>query len=239
MIEKRFKKWKAGDAPAKDLSEVAIRKGQSIYLIDRPDSEQSVLLAGHLAPPKANPDEVAIETMNTLLGGDFTSRVNMNLREDKGWTYGAGTFIPGARGQRIFLAFAPVQTDKTSESIQELTEEFAGLIGDRPATEEEVARAKDSRTLTLPGQWETVADVAGSLSELVRFGYSDDHFDTYADKVRGLSQSTVSAAAKSVLHPNDVVWVIVGDRAKIEDGIRELGIAEIELLDADGDPIDG
>ncbi|MCP4201550.1 MAG: insulinase family protein [bacterium] len=237
MIEKRFKKWKTGEVPTKDLSEVAIRKGQSIYLIDRPGSEQSVLLAGHLAPPKANPDEVAIETMNTVLGGDFTSRVNMNLREDKGWSYGAGTFIPGARGQRIFLAFAPVQTDKTKESIQELTKELAGLIGDKPATEEEVARAKDSRTLTLPGQWETVADVAGSLSELVRFGYSDDHFDSYAGKVRGLSQAAVANAAKSVLHPDDVVWVIVGDRSEIEDGIRELGIAQIELLDADGNRI--
>ncbi|MFQ5526975.1 MAG: M16 family metallopeptidase [Thermoanaerobaculia bacterium] len=237
MIEERFKKWKKREAPAKVLSEVAIREGQALYLIDRPDSEQSILLAGHLAPPKANPDEVAIETMNTLLGGDFTSRVNMNLREDKGWSYGAGTFIPGARGQRIFLAFAPVQTDKTKESIQELAKELSGLTGDSPATDEEVAHAKDSRTLTLPGQWETVADVAGDLSDLVRFGFSDDHFDTYAGKVRGLSKSAVDEAAAKVLHPNDIVWVVVGDRAKIEDGIRELDLADIQLLDADGEPV--
>ncbi len=237
MVESRFKSWMPGEVPAKDLSEAELRQGQRIYLINRPDSEQSILLAGHLAPPKANPDEVAIETMNTLLGGDFTSRVNMNLREDKGWSYGAGTFIPGAKGQRIFLAYAPVQTDKTKESIEELAKELGGLLGDNPATNEEVARAKDSRTLTLPGQWETVADVAGDLADLVRFGYEDDHFDRYGAEVMGLTREAVSAAAESVLHPKDLVWVIVGDRAKIEAGIRELGIAEIQLLDADGNPL--
>ncbi len=237
LIQERFGDWAAVEAPAKDISEVAILEGQRIYLIDRPDSEQSILLAGHLAPPKSNPDEVAIETMNTVLGGDFTARVNMNLREDKGWSYGAGTFIPGARGQRLFLAYAPVQTDKTKESIAELTKELRGLLGDMPATDEEVARAIDSRTLTLPGQWETVSDVAGSLAELVRFGYEDDHFDSYAGKVRAVDQPAVMAAAESVLHPDDVVWVIVGDRAKVAAGIEELGIADIQLMDADGQPI--
>jgi zinc protease len=151
-LEKRFHGWKAGDAPAKNIAEVANRDAQSTYLIDRPGSEQSVIFAGHLAAPKSNKDEVALETMNTVLGGDFISRINMNLREDKGWSYGSGTFIPGARGQRPFIAYAPVQTDKTKESMMELTKELAGIVGDNPPTGEEMQRAKDSRTLPLPGQ---------------------------------------------------------------------------------------
>jgi zinc protease len=233
-LEKRFAGWKAGEAPAKIIAEVADHANQSIYLIDRPGSEQSVIFAGHLAPPKGNGEEIAIETLNTVLGGDFVSRINMNLREDKGWSYGAGTFIPGARGQRPFVAYAPVQTDKTKESMMELTRELSGIIGDNPPSDDEVARAKDSRTLTLPGQWETVSDVAGSLADLVRFGYSDDYFDTYADQVGGLDLGQVSGAARTLVKPDGLVWVVVGDREKIEDGIHALGYGTLQILDADG-----
>ena len=237
MLEERFGSWQAGETPEKNISTVAHREAQAIYLIDRPGSEQSVIFAGHVSPPKANPNEVAIETMNTVLGGDFVSRINMNLREDKGWSYGSGTFIPGARGQRPFIAYAPVQTDKTKESMMELTGELGGIIAENPPSTEEVARAKDSRTLTLPGQWETIADVTGSLANLVRFGYQDDHFDTYADKVLSLSDEQVVAAAGEVVKPDGLIWVVVGDREKIEAGIGELGYADIQLLDADGNPL--
>ena len=236
-LEKRFASWKAGTAPTKNIAEVANRDAQSIYLIDRPGSEQSVIFAGHLAPPQGNDEEVAIETMNTVLGGDFVSRINMNLREDKGWSYGSGTFIPVARGQRPFLAYAPVQTDKTKESMMELTKELGSIVSDNPPSDEETQRAKDSRTLTLPGQWETVADVAGSLTNLVRFGYSDDYFDTYAEKVTGLDLEQVSKAAKTLVKPDSLVWVVVGDREKIEDGVRELAYGDIQILDADGNPV--
>jgi len=236
-LEKRFGGWTSGDAPTKNIAAVSNKDAQSVYLIDRPGSEQSVIFAGHLAPPKDNPEEVAIETMNTVLGGDFISRINMNLREDKGWSYGSGTFIPGARGQRPFVTYAPVQTDKTKESMIEVTNELGGIVADNPPTDEEMKRAKDSRTLTLPGQWETAGDVAGSLAELVRFGYSDDYFDTYAEKVTGLDLAQVSQAAKTLVKPDSVVWIVVGDREKIEAGIRELGYADIEILDADGNPV--
>ncbi|HEU0038130.1 MAG TPA: pitrilysin family protein, partial [Verrucomicrobiae bacterium] len=112
-LEKLFAGWKQGDVPKKNIAEVQPQKKAVVYLIDRPDSLQSVILAGHVAPPKSNPDEIAIETMNTILGGTFTSRVNMNLREDKHWSYGAFTFLWSAQGQRPFIAYAPVQTDKT------------------------------------------------------------------------------------------------------------------------------
>jgi zinc protease len=234
MLEELFGAWKPGEVPHKNITQVAHKEKQSIYLIDRPDSEQSVLLAGHVAPPKDNPREVAIETMNTILGGDFVSRVNMNLREDKGWSYGAGTFIPGARGQRPFLTYAPVQTDKTKESIVEVSRELRGILEDKPPTEGEVEQAKASRTLTLPGQWETVSDVADSLANLVRFGYGDDYFDTYTERVQRLSLGQISEAAQEVVKPDNLVWVVVGDRDEVLQGVRELDIAEVEFLDADG-----
>ena len=130
-LEKLFGAWKPGTVPAKNLAHGGrSRRRQAIYVIDRPGAEQSLILAGHVAPPKANPDEIAIEAMNAILGGQFTSRINMNLREDKHWAYGAQTLFWDARGQRPFIAFAPVQTDKTKESIQEIQKELRGILGD-------------------------------------------------------------------------------------------------------------
>ena len=152
-MEKLFSGWKSGEVPAKNLATVRDRAASSVYLIDRPGSEQSMILAGHLAPPKSNPNEIAIEAMNEVLGGSFNARINMNLREDKGWSYGARTFVVDARGQRPFIVYAPVQTDKTSEAMIEIGNELEGIIGEQPPTEDEVGRAKDMSTLALPGRW--------------------------------------------------------------------------------------
>jgi zinc protease len=226
--------WKQGDVPAKNLATVPQQPKASVYLIDRPDSQQSLILVGNVAPPKANPAEIAIETMNTVLGGAFSSRVNLNLREEKHWCYGAGTFLWPARGQRQFIAYAPVQTDKTKESLVELDKEMRGILGPRPVTEAELSRAQDNQTLQLPGSWETLAAVGGSIGEIVRFGLPDDYFTTYPEKVRALSVDSLTKAAAEVVHPDQLVWVVVGDRSKVESAIRELKWGEIQLLDADG-----
>jgi zinc protease len=231
-----FGAWKPGAVPTKNIAQVELPKKSSVYLIDRPGSIQSVILAGGLAPPKSDPDEIAIETMNTVLGGSFTSRVNMNLREDKHWAYGAGTQIPAARGQRLFLAYAPVQTDKTRESMVELAKELHGILTGRPITEDELSKAQKNETLTLPGHWETLGAVNGSIGEIVRFGLPEDYFTTYPDKVRALSVNDLVKAAEKAVHPDQFIWVVVGDRAKIEPGIRELGWGEVHLLTADGEP---
>jgi zinc protease len=210
----------------------------TVYLVDRPDSEQSVIFAGHVAPPKNNDREIAIEAMNEVLGGSFNARVNMNLREDKHWSYGARSLLLDAEGQRPFLVYAPVQTDKTSESMAEIYREVTEIRGERPPTPDEVARAKDKNTLTLAGRWETANAVANSLSEMVRFGLPDDYWNTYPDKVRSLSDQQISAAASDVIQPDSMIWVVVGDRAKIESGIRELGYGDIILMDADGNVLD-
>jgi zinc protease len=236
-LEKLLGKWRRGDVPRKNLAAVEHRKKTSVYLIDRPGSIQSVILAGHIAPPRSNPDEIAIETMNTVLGGAFTARVNMNLREGKHWSYGAWTFMYGARGQRPFIAYAPVQTDKTRESLVELNKEFRGVRGEQPITRDELKKAQDFQTRALPGSWETISAVAGSIGEIVRFDLPDDYYATYPKKVHSLAISDLARAANDVVRPDNLVWVIVGDRAKIEAGIRDLGWADIQLLDADGNQV--
>ncbi len=235
-LERLFRDWKPGTVPAKNLAQVGQKSGSEIYIVDKPGAIQSVILAGHVAPPKANPDEVAIETMNTILGGDFTARVNMNLREDKHWSYGAGSIFWDARGQRPFIVYAPVQTDKTKESMVEIANELRGIVGERPATADELDRAVKSRTLTLPGSWETNGAVMNSIGDIVRFGYPDDYFNTYTEKIRSLGLGQVQAAANKTLYPDRIIWVVIGDKQKIEAGIRELNFGPVQEIDADGNP---
>ncbi len=236
-LEQLFAGWKPGDVPTKSIAEVAQQPKPVVYLIDRPGSLQSLIIAGNVAPPKSNPHEVSIQTMNGVLGSDFSSRVNMNLREDKHWAYGAFTFFRDARGQRPFVAYAPVQTDKTKEAVVELDKELRGIIKDRPIQPDELSRAQASLTLTLPGSWETMDALAGAIVDIVSFGLDDRYYDTFADKVRAQTIPSLTAAAAEVVHPDKLVWVVVGDRSKIEAGLRELNLGEIRLIDSDGKPV--
>ncbi len=237
-LESRFGQWAPADVPKKNIADVPSGTTSRVYLMDRPQAQQSIILAGHLAPPRNTPNNIGIETMNTILGGAFVSRLNMNLREDKGWSYGASSLLLSARGQRPFLVYAPVQTDKTRESMMEIVSELRGYIGDNPATEEEVLRAQESQTLTLPGQWETNGSVEGSILDMVQYDLPEDYYDTYADQVRALTVEQVSAAAREVLHPENIIWVIVGDVSVVEPDIRELNLGEIHRLDPDGNLIE-
>ena len=235
-LERLFAAWRPGDVPPKNIAAVTPSARPQVYLLDKPGSEQTVVIAGNPAPPKSNPEEPAIETMNAVLGSDFGSRLNMNLREDKHWSYGAGSFLRDARGPRPFIAYAPVQTDKTKESIVELQKELREMVSGRPVLPAELDRAKASLTLTLPGSWETIGAVAGTIGEIVAFGLDDRYFDTYADKVRAQTPASVTSAASRTVLPDHLVWVIVGDRARIESGLRSLNLGEIHLIDADGNP---
>ena len=230
-------RWQRGEVPQKNVGTVADQPKPLIYILDRPGSEQSTILAGNLAAPKANPREYAIEAMTSLLGGQFISRLNMNLREDKHWSYGAFTLVWDARGQRPFIAYAPVQTDKTKESMIEVDRELRGILGPKPVTADELSKAQANLTLTLPGNWETMDAVLGSLEQMVSFGLDDRYFETYAQRVRSLTTADATAAAQATVRPDHLVWIVVGDRAKIEPGIRELGWGEIRFLDADGKPL--
>ena len=171
--------------------------------------------------------------MNTILGGSFTSRINMNLREDKGWSYGSGSILLDAKGQRPFIVFAFIQSDKTKESMQEVYKELTGILSTNPPTEDELNKVKLNLTLSLPGSWETNGEVQQALSEMVRFNYADDYWNTYAGKVKGLSLGQIGSAAEKVLRPENVAWVVVGDRESIAAGLNELGYEVIEI-DVDG-----
>ncbi len=236
-LEKLFASWTTGTVPTKNIGQVQNATKPVIYVMDRPGALQSMVFSGLIAPPKSNPQEIAIETMNNILGGTFTSRINMNLREDKHWSYGARSMLVPARGQRPFMVIAPVQTDKTKESVAEIQKEFQGVLGKQPVTPDELAKAQKTQTLTLPGKWETIGAVNRAMTELVRFSLPADYFETYPGKVLSLDLPNIQQAAELVLRPQSAVWVVVGDRSKIESELRGLGYGEIHPIDTDGNPL--
>ena len=237
-LEKLFAKWEPGEIPTKNIADVSLSDTEKVYIVDRPGSEQSIIFAGNVAPAVRDGNELAIETMNEIIGGSFTARINMNLREDKSWAYGAFTMLLDTKGQRPFIAYAPVQTDKTMESMAEIRRELIEYVGDSPATAEEISKVKDNNTLSLPGRWETSRAVLGDINEIVTYDLPDDYWDTYAQSVRNLSQEQIIAAADQVIKPNNMIWVVVGDKARIESRIRELELGEIILLDVDGNVLE-
>jgi zinc protease len=236
-LETLFARWQRGDVPKKALPNVALPAKPRVFLIDRPGAEQTTIIAGHLVPAKTPDGEIAIDAMNDILGGAFTSRINMNLREDKTWAYGADTEIVDTQAQRPFLALAPVQADKTAEAMVEIKRELDDFVGTRPPTAQEVATSKNGSTLTLPGRWETSSSVARDIAALVRFHLPDDYWSRYAELVAHLTVGEVDAAAKRLLAPNRLTWVVVGDRGVVESKVRALGYGEVAVIDADGKPV--
>jgi zinc protease len=237
-IEKLFGPWRQGEVPKKNLAHVGLPEKSGIYLIDRPGALQSYVIAGEASLPKNSSQEIPMELMNDLLGGTFSSRLNMNLREDKHWSYGAHSLFDSAKGQQPFIALAPVQTDKTMESVVEMNKELHDFGGARPVTDTELEAAIANRTLKLAGSREALRSVESTVEEMVEYGYPDDYFDTYATKVKKLRPADINDAAKSVIHPDHLIWIVVGDRAKIEAGIRATGIGELHVIDPDGNPVE-
>ena len=236
-LESLFNGWQSGDVPQKNISTVSTAQKNVLYLMDRPESEQSMIVAGHLTDPYGEVSEIASETMMTVLGGQFTSRINMNLREDKHWSYGAGGLVWNAKGQRPLIVYAPVQTDKTSESVKELMLEVGQYVGDKPITAEELEKANSNNILGLPGQWETNGAVAGSINSIVKYNLPDDYYQTYDQEVRNLTLEKVRETGTTMIHPSELNWFIVGDKAKIIEGLEGIGFSEIVEIDADGKPL--
>ena len=235
-LEKAFASWKPGDTPALKVATVANTDTRNVFILDRPGADQSYVFAGQLIAPKANGDEIPFQLFNDAFGGAFVSRINMNLREDKHWSYGAGSFPIDARGQRMWMVMAPVQTDKTKESLAEVMKELRNAVAEKPLTASEISDAKDRQVKTLAGRWETSASVASALSEIETYGLPTNYYATFADAVRNASDAQINAAGKQFVTPSQLVWVIIGDRAKIEAGIKELKIGDVQILDADGRP---
>jgi predicted Zn-dependent peptidase len=229
-LEKRFGTWQKAEVPKKNIPEVkAAATTGKIFLIDRPESQQSVILAGYLTKPYGQMDEVALEQMNNVLGGDFTSRINMNIREDKHWSYGTRSFIRNTRGQRPFLVSAPVQTDKTKESIQEIAKELNMFVGDKQITQAEFDKTRQNTVLSMSGQWETNAAVTGSLLDIVRYNLPDDYWKKYSTRVQSLELKDVQSLAKSMVQPGNMGWFMAADAAKVQQGLSELGMEVIQI----------
>ncbi|MCX2743960.1 pitrilysin family protein [Mangrovivirga sp. M17] len=237
IVKENLSQWKKGDIPEKTLTEVNVEKSDVLYLMDRPESQQSVIFGAKLIPGYGEIDEIAANSMMDVYGGEFTSRLNMNLREDKHWAYGAFGFIQDSKGQRPFISYAPVQTDKTAESVTEIRKEMGGISGDKPVTNEELAKVINNTVLQLPGQWETNSAVASSLVDQVVYGLPEDYYSTYGDKVKGVKVDDVNQLARKIINKDQINWFIVGDKEKVMDELVEIGFKEIVVLDKDGNPV--
>ena len=233
-----FGNWKApaSKVPAKNIGKVAPPEQVRVFLVDRPGAQQSLILAGSLAPSTEAPNNLQIQTMNGAFGGSFTSRLNMNLREDKHWAYGAFSFLQNAVGQRPFMLYAPVQTDKTAPSVAEMLKEAKGVIGDQPLTAQEIDKIKVGDVRSMPGGYQTTAAVMGALQGIALYKRPDDYVQTLKSRIEAQTDASVEAAAKEIIHPDQLTWVIVGDLKKIEAPIRALKLGDVQVLDADGKP---
>jgi predicted Zn-dependent peptidase len=180
------------------------------------------------------PNNLQITTMEEAFGGLFSARLNMNLREDKRWAYGAYAFSPSAVGQRLFLLYAPVQTDKTAPALAELVKESRDLIGSRPLTSEEIAKVKASNVRAMPGEYESADALLRAEQQIVVYHRPDDYVQTYKHRVEAQKDEEVNAAAKEVVRLQSMTWVVVGDRAQIEKPVRALNLGAMQLLNADG-----
>jgi zinc protease len=166
-----------------------------------------------------------------------TSRLNRNLRLDKHWSYGTSGQLTNARGQRTFLVIAPVQTDKTKESIVEIVKELDDIASKRPVKGEEFTSIMRNVTSRLPGRFETLASLESAAINMINLGLPNDYWSRYAGNLRSLTEPQLDAAAKKFIRPGEIVWIVVGDLKKIEGGIRELNLGEVVRLDADGQPM--
>jgi zinc protease len=236
-LEKLFASWRPGDVPKKTLPHVEQPAKNKVYLIDRPGSGQSNIYGAQLAPPRNDPNAVPLELVNLVFGGNFSARVNMNLREDKHWSYGAFSFMQDAVGQRPYLSISRVQTDKTKESLAELVKEYNNIVGAKPISGDELKNAQNNRTLGLPGSFETVQQLAGAYTTILEYNLPEDYFNTYTQKAMALTPDTANELAKRLIQPDHLIWVVVGDMSKVEAGIRELNLGEVHKIDADGNPV--
>ncbi|XHS76909.1 M16 family metallopeptidase [Burkholderiaceae bacterium UC74_6] len=235
LIESAFASWKRGDVtepitPTSTPADKAV-----VYLIDRPGAPQSVIRAALLAPPRSEGDEIARDVFNTAFGGSFTSRVNMKLRQEKGWAYGARSSIGGGRGSRVFSATASVQSDKTAESMAEIAALLRGVTDDKPINAQELATAKDNMSLGLSSAWSSNSGVSQYLSDQVANGLPQDHLKRYTGLIAAETLDAANAVASALIAHRPLTWLVVGDRKLIESRIRALNLGELRVIDADGE----
>jgi len=240
LLERSFGDWKGEGARPKveALTNVDRPQASRVFLIDQPGAVQANLFAGQVAPSTMDAGTTRFDIANGVLGGDFTSRLNMNLREDKHWSYGARSSASNALGQRPWMAVAPVQIDKTGEAMKEMNAEISQFAsGQRPPTEAEVNRIRNIQTLSLPGAYETASAVMSTIGGIVRYGRPDDYVFKRKAEIEAMTPAQVAEAAK-ILDPSKLTWVVVGDLKQTEAPVRALKLGEVTVIDADGKPVE-
>ena len=234
-LESSFKDWKAGDVSQVTLPDAPVQEKALIYVVDKPGAAQSVINIGQIGVSRESPDYFPLQVMNSLLGGQFTSRINMNLREDKGYTYGARSGFAFRRGAGPFTASAPVQTAVTAESVIEFLKEINGVRGEVPVTQAELDYNKQSLIRRFPSGFETVDQIASQLGNVVTYDLPDTYFNDYIRRINAVSLDDVNRVANKYLTPDKMAILIVGDRKVIEPKLKEIkGLGDsIVYLDAE------
>ena len=234
-INNVFGGWQRGDVAQLNYSEPPKPAGTSVYLIDKPGAAQSSFRISAVGVPRSTQDYFALTVMNTILGGSFTSRLNQNLRETRGYTYGAGSEFDMRRAAGPFLAYAEIVTAKSDSALIEFMKELNGIR--QPVPPAELSRAKRYLQLQLPGNFETTQQIAAALVPVAQYGLPLDYYNNYVRNIEGVTQADVARVAQQYINPGSLAIVIVGDRKVIEQGLKALNIGQVSIRDMSGQPI--
>jgi len=234
-INALFGSWQRADIPQINYSEPPKSGATTIYLIDKPGAAQSSFRIGEVGVPRSTQDYFALTVMNTILGGSFTSRLNQNLRETRGYTYGAGSRFDMRRAAGPFLASAEIVTAKSDSALLEFMKELNGIRQLVPPAE--LSRAKRYLQLQLPGNFETTQQIAAALVPVALYGLPLDYYNNYVQNIEGVTQADVARVAQQYINPGSLAVVIVGDRKTIEAGLKATNVGPIAIRDISGQPI--
>jgi predicted Zn-dependent peptidase len=231
-LERALGAWKnAGAITSASLSEAKRPASRHVYLVDKPGAAQSQIRIGTVGVARSTPDYFTLDVLNTILGGSFTSRLNQNLREEHGYSYGAGSSFAMRLSAGPFSAQAGVQSDKTAESLTEFFKELDGMGAPVPA--DELTRAKNLQALSFPGEFETAGNMTARLAELVVYGLPDRYFDQYVQRIQGVTGTDVQRAARQYLASGQMIVVVAGDLATIEKPIRAANVGPVTVVPVD------
>jgi zinc protease len=233
LLEKAFGNWAAPSSPAgtKSFAAAVPKAKKRIILVDRPKSPQSVILAGQVLDAKGTDDLVTLLAANEIYGGNFLARINMNLRETKGWSYGVRSGVNLNVESVPFIITAPVQSDKTGDSMKELIGDLTAFLGPKGTTEEELVRTVNGNVRRLPGSFETTNAVFGGVNTILNFGRPDDYYEQLPAKYAAMKASDIDAAGRAKLDPNKLLWVVVGDASVVKAQLDALGMP-VEVVPA-------
>ena len=234
-VERAFGGWQDKSKSARAAVGNALDRRARVILIDHPGSPSSTIYAGQPVAPYDPETSTEIFVMNRVIGGGFESRLNMNLREDKGWSYGYRSSVSqNTSGDQYFYTSGQVQADKTAPAIEEVLKELRAYIDSEPARETEVERIKLNRSRSLPGSYSTNRGFLSSMVVSESFGLPHDYAERAAERVDAVTTDGVNARARSMLDPDNLVWLVVGDLTQIEDSVRALELGDLEVWDAFG-----